>query len=963
MILRLVLAACAAAQFVAANAMASGPAAAHEAVAWFTDAVIAESVRMDAPKDAPATAKGTVGAGVVLTKAVAFDCPVLSQQRGIITFWIKPNWDGNDGKTHRILRIGDPETNGILVEKSDQGLLRFVVASPKKVSAARADVSGWKAGEWHQVAVVWMDFRDKPLGLPIWIDRKIAAGPCAADNAFPDFAAMADARLVLGDETTDATIDELIVRNTFSDEISGEQIELVYRDYFRTAPYDQIRIDPEPLRVPSDRRVVAGHPKQFGLEGCLSGVFEDMTDFVAGYHNWGHFDAKPLITWTTSDPAVATVDENGLVTGHAVGRCTLTAEFRGLKATYRLDVIPVEQPDLDLAWVERLPRYDWAARKNEPVAGDAVQSVAHIFNMGYEAAPEGAVVTLELLPERNGNYELDRNEQRPLLTQTKVLGALAPKEKAVVTFDWTWPAEPVWVRVTVDPRDRISEICEANNAVSDLNTARPVLWGHEPDEVNRFHDDRIMTLVGSFSVYDSNQAHIARLNCMLREAVFPVTSPYGVKYSVRLDSNIWRGDFLAGDRWGPYADRKLEDRFNQKYWRGSWPHDKIEHPLALESGVMHELGHTVLALPDLYGAPLDQRHFFLRDEDGEPYEGSEVFPYIANHNIMPHSDSAGFVACGQGYSVLMDACHMWLDESNAGKIQYYADVAERPFWGSQGPLVPQWSNRLYVTDVHDRPLVGASLFIYQNQNPPMGELGLQYFYDLPKFIGRTNDQGRFLFPKQTHWGWDDPDTDQVDGRVDISNPFGRPSYPVAPTPNCFGMDSLLIKVVAGDQVEFHYLTLPEANVAYFENPVEAEYPIRTSLKPAEGERTPLADRGRGRGRGWGRGAERETNLRPVAVVAERALTVKVGEEFTLDGSQSHDPEGKPLVLYEWQRRDGDCEPWRGSGATITAKAGKPGQVRYAFHVNDGVRASEPVEVTITVVAADGSEENAEDVTE
>ena len=34
----------------------------------------------------------------------------------------------------------------------------------------------------------------------------------------------------------------------------------------------------------------------------------------------------------------------------------LTAEFRGMKGSYDLESIPVEQPDLDLLYVERLPR-------------------------------------------------------------------------------------------------------------------------------------------------------------------------------------------------------------------------------------------------------------------------------------------------------------------------------------------------------------------------------------------------------------------------------------------------------------------------------------------------------------------------------------------------------------------------------------------------------------------------------
>jgi hypothetical protein len=943
-----VLIVCVAAPVCALSAAADEQAPTAE-LAWFTDAAIDNSIRLAEPPEAFPEAPGTFGKGVRLTKTVAIDVPVLAQGRGYISFWIKPDWNGDDGKVHRILRIGDPEKNGLLVEKSDQGLLRFVMASPKRVSAARADVSGWKAGQWHQVTLIWLDFRDKPLGLPIWIDRKIAAGPITADNAFLDPAAMDDARLYLGDETSDAVIDELIIRNKLTTELSPRPRHVVYRDYFRTAPYSTVRIDPEPLRVPADRRVVAGYPKQFGLEGKLPGGYEDMTDFVEQYDNWNHFDAKPLIRWSTTDPEIATVDENGRVTGQRVGRCTLIAQFRDMTAKYPLEVIPVEQPDLDLAWVERLPRYDWNSRKPEPEAGDTVQSVAHIFNMGFEPVPAGTVVTLELFPELTADYAVDRTEERRAVVQKQTIGALAPRKEAVVTFEWTWPEKPVWVRVTVDPRNRVKEICEANNQVCDLNTARAVRWAYEPKEVNKFLDERTMTLTGSFSVYDWDQACVARLNGMLREAVFPTTSPHGVDYAVRLDANLWRGDFIAGDRYGPYRDRRPEEKYDGKWWRGGWPHNEIEFPLALESAIIHELGHTMLALPDLYGGPIDEHRCYLRDEDGKFYEGGELLPYIARHNIIPRPPIAGFTACGEGYPSLMDACTMWIAEENAAKMQYYRNLADRPFWGSQGPLVPGWRNWLYVTDVNDQPLAGAAVYVYQVEQPPISVNGRQYFYDRPKFVGHTDDEGRFFFQKQTDWVWDDPKTDEVDGEVQIWNPFGRAEQPIANTPDCYGYDGLfLIKIVAGDLTEFHYVTLGEFNLAFYTSKGEGEYPIRTSLKPSD-RRTRVV-------RPKIPEAIRKQNLRPVAVPAQRALKAKVGEEFTLDGTQSYDPEGQELVLYEWQLDDGKAAPWRKAGAVITAKAEEPGTVRYLLYVNDGVRASEPVRVTITVVAADAEVE-------
>ena len=163
--------------------------------AWFTDAVIEDSTRAPKPAGALPEVRGTFGKGVLLARAVPVEHSQLSQTRGYIGFWIKPNWDGNDGKTHRILRIGDPENNGLLIEKSAKGMLRYVMASPEKVTASRGDVSHWKAGEWHHIVVTWMFKDGKPLGTPLWIDKVAVDSSIAAGNTFMDADAMDDKRV------------------------------------------------------------------------------------------------------------------------------------------------------------------------------------------------------------------------------------------------------------------------------------------------------------------------------------------------------------------------------------------------------------------------------------------------------------------------------------------------------------------------------------------------------------------------------------------------------------------------------------------------------------------------------------------------------------------------------------------------------------------------------------------------
>jgi hypothetical protein len=935
--------------FGSATAIADEPPRA--AVAWFTDAAIAESVQVAAPESSLPTATGGLGDAVRLTKAVPVQDPVLFRKQGYISFWLRPDWDGNDGKVHRILRIGDPERNGLLVEKSaSTNMLRYVMASPEKLTVARTDVSGWKAGEWHHIAIAWMTNRDGvPTGVPLWIDRVAVDGPIASGNTFLDPDAMDDARVWIGDETSDAAMDELVMRYGPTTERSRAPLELVYRDYFRTAPYSKIAINTEPHAVRADQRVVEGGFKQFGLLGWLNGRWERMTEYIQdhGYGTWAGFDAKPLITWKTSDEAIATVDDTGKVTGHALGRCTLTAEFRGLTASHRFEVISPDQPDLDLYVVERHPRYHKFSLKKHPEPGDVVKSVARVANFGYEPTPARVPVTLELIPDSNGNYQLDADERPILRKEAMIENAIEPHGETTVEFEWTWPDVPVWVRVTVDPHNRVREICEANNQLTELNTAKPVIWGYVDEVVKGDYEGKRLNIVGSFSTYDWIRAQSDRLRVAMREAIYPTTSPAGILEDIRVDEFI---DFIPHT--GP--DRPYEH--HMEYQDGGFPigKDDCNHLSAIWTPVIHELGHTMLALPDLYGHPCMVRNVFITDENGKPYAGGPLMPTMGRGDATLSSPAQG-VECGVSYPYLMDYCHLHFNPAHAGQIQYYHGCRGPHFWGVQGRLIPTSRNELLVLDLNDEPLVGAAVYCYHTTHVDGAEdSGSKFFADRPKFTGNTNENGRFVFPDQTDRDWDSPETDEADGAIDVWNPFGVATEDTAGTPNCWGAEGMmLLKIVSGDETEFHWLTLTMMNEAFFEGAKNyGIYTVRTSLKPcAETTRVvrkPVPE------------AIRKQNLAPVAKIAgERRITVKPGEMIRLDGSGSTDPEGQPLQ-YRWlvlgpvdrEYRFSDKPVYEGAAPSNPRRAR---DYRILFHVIDGVRTSEVVTVRVRVVGENDEE--------
>jgi hypothetical protein len=152
----------------------------------------------------------------------------------------------------------------------------------------------------------------------------------------------------------------------------------------------------------------------------------------------------------------------------------------------------------------------------------------------------------ELVSDDNENFVLDDTDTITSTSEVDI-EPLTVKAMGTKVFTWTWPRvsqgeHQVFVRVTIDPPDDthprgyVSEFCEANNQRVDLNTARAAHWGYHTEDFDRFYDSKVMTLVGSFSPYDWTASQADRMNVLLRESIYPTTSPVGVQDALRIDN-------------------------------------------------------------------------------------------------------------------------------------------------------------------------------------------------------------------------------------------------------------------------------------------------------------------------------------------------------------------------------------------------------------------------------------------
>lgn len=929
---------------------------------WFNDADIKDSVKVTAPANAPVLIDGgTAGKCLDLsTKPLGMTMSMDDlQKHGAISFWLRPKWNGKvatGGSMHKLLRIGDPAENGLQIEVNNaNGLLRFMMAgkngSDKKVTVARTDVSSWKAGDWHHVMVSWIDCKDTALGLAIWIDKVPVMSTIFGGTEFMNPAAMTDQDVYVGDPSANACMDELIVRNTLDAADVRGGTPIAYRDYFRTAPYTAIQITHAPQQVKSDKRAVEGFKKQFGVIATKvinpskgTKITEPITCFDGPHgSDWEDFDARREITWNTSDNAKATVDANGLVTGVAVTTAPiqLSADFRGMHATYPLTVISPDKPDLDVTFVERTPRYHKGKDKVKvwPYEGETVSSIIHYANFGFKASP-ATKIKVVLIPDSNKNYVLDANELNnpKKIVKTINVGGLEPGASDVVTYGWKWPSYPVFVSVTIDPEGKIDEICEANNQRCELNIARAVHWGYGQND-NQFTDDwkaKTMNLVGSFSDYDWCHANCERWNVILRTAVLPTTTPMGVQDATRVDLFHTIKEYFKEHE---NPDGQECDGGYEEMW---------DTRMTLSPGNIHEMGHNVMGLPDMYGHSVAAYNVLVQDDNGKPYGETPYIPSVSSRESTAPWTSAtwGYQdELGIGYTALMVHNHLWLDGFIGGLIQKYHGQRKGlgEYCDNFGRMVPN-KNSLQITDLNDQPLKNAQVYAYQCINTGYVYMANKYYPNRPKFVFTDGGTGTYAIPTKTCTTWDDYDTDSVEGSVPSPTPFDRGAHGEVPSSGIHWQagEMLLLKIVSNGQVEFHTLPLTEMIKEWFCGRTDAAvYQIRTSLisssSPAPVVLPKVAD------------AIKTKNLRPIAKVNGMPdgsvgfeINAKKGEVITLDGSGSYDPEGQSLY-YRW---DGYGGPTTDTKRVVNTGNMPDGDHEFKFYVTDGLRFSECFVVTI-----------------
>ncbi len=496
-------------------------------------------------------------------------------------------------------------------------------------------------------------------------------------------------------------------------------------------------------------------------------------------------DVTGAVAWSSTDPAIATVDASGLVTALAVGECEIVAELDGefdALATLEVTAYQTQPVDLNVTYIERTPRYDYDAAKNNPDPGDVVTFRGHIHNWS------------DLTPSADYHWELDGQ-----IVATGTLLDLLPDEERVVEYEWTWDDGDHDIKLVVDPALDIDETSEANNAVEDRTNGLIVGFWVEQSVYDYFHQYQHELDIGSNSWADWAQRQMAKWNDDNINAIYPDT-PNGVEDRVRIDKITVVPDGALPLSGGyPTNNPDNSDKTPDLVWGfpatlldGSMytNHTSLAEGNAfyMENSLNHEMGHARYLI-DNYGFDVsnsDTRRSVEIYEDGMLVPGSDLMPLIAWDTVLYYNKSGGIMTGPwQGWSPYEAGALNLIAGQRATQGNCNAP-------GNIGVFLSDLpdNNHVRFVDTDGNPLVGANVRLYQAQ-PADGSWYGKFINDTYEYEFTTDANGYVHMPRNPFS--DDP----------IRHTYGAAT----------GIS--VLRIESGDELWYRFMEVCDFNMEYW----------------------------------------------------------------------------------------------------------------------------------------------------
>jgi len=439
--------------------------------------------------------------------------------------------------------------------------------------------------------------------------------------------------------------------------------------------------------------------------------------------------------------------------------------------------------DLNVTLIERTPRYDYDASKNQPEPNDIVTFHGHIINWsGTTVSPE-YVWKIDGVPVEEG-----------------AISNLAPIEERILVLEWVWTDGDHFVSLTVDPQNLIAESSEENNLVEDRVNALITGFWVEQSLYDYFHQYQHELGIGSNSWQDWIQRQMARQNELYQQAVWSI-APQGVLDRVRIDKIVVVPDGALPLNGGlPSNHPDTSDKTVDLMWgfpatllNGSFysNHTAVDdnNPFYIEKSLIHELGHARYLI-DCYGFDVHNTasHHSVQIWEGDTYvAGSDYMPFLAWGEVLYYNQSGGVMTGPYGFnwSPYEAAALNLIAGQRAVCGNYNAPCNIGVFLQD----LPQ-NNHVRFIDTEGKPWAGAGVRIYQTQSGP-------------DWYGKTIDNN-----------WDQQYATDLDGYIHLPrNPFNPGGNIIHTCGQANGV--MILRIAFGNQIWYRFMEVSEFNMQYW----------------------------------------------------------------------------------------------------------------------------------------------------
>jgi len=472
------------------------------------------------------------------------------------------------------------------------------------------------------------------------------------------------------------------------------------------------------------------------------------------------------------------------------------------------------QPDLDVTYIARTPRYrrylpdytllpgdPWRIPrlcagteddKRWPDVGEVVTYTAHVRNKGNRTVGRFAFEWLV-----NGD-----------VVSSGVAGVLRPGREATLDYGTVWRAEPEAIEFRVDPDHAIQESVETQNSLTVGSHDLTISIWVEQGLYDIFNATR--NLVGSRSFEDWIQAQFAQMNQRFRASTYPV-APEGIRDRVRIEKIVVTpelngafslphppcvlgttdpDEFVMDGRWF-FTDG---DPTNARGLAGEWQQYVDQFATSIDWGLIHELAHQLgvidLYRMNLFNEPATNDRFAVQDLGGQVIDVARLpthgfcqilFQYPGNMvggDTSPHRDGTYF------------------ESHTAGGMNSHYNH-RRGYFGEYLFDTPA-ETTLRLIDANGEPIAGASVQLFQK------DAVTEVFDNAPEMEGVTDTRGAIVLLNRL------PDTPVVTatGHMLRANPFGQIFHE--------GQNgTIFVRAVREGQELYGWLFVLDLNLAYW----------------------------------------------------------------------------------------------------------------------------------------------------